>query len=84
MKGIFVDREDRVGAAWDEALAFDGPVVLEFKTDPEVPPLPSHITFNQAKNFASMLVKGDPAEGHLIADTARQVLSSILPGGRDK
>ena len=50
----------RLGAAWDEALAADRPVVLEVKTDPEVPPLPPHITLEQAKNFTSTLLKGDP------------------------
>jgi pyruvate dehydrogenase (quinone) len=80
LKGIYVDDPERVGAAWDEALASEIPVVLEVKTDPEVPPLPPHITFEQAQNFASMLIEGDPRERHLLADTARQVLSSVLPG----
>ena len=48
LKGIYVDRPERVGPAWDEALAADRPVVLKVKTDPEVPPLPPHITFEQA------------------------------------
>jgi pyruvate dehydrogenase (quinone) len=82
LKGIYVDDPERLGAAWDEALASDTPVVLEVKTDPEVPPLPPHITLEQAKNFASMLIEVDPSEGHLLADTARQLLSSILPGNR--
>ena len=60
LKGIFCDNPDRVGAAWDEALAARVPVVLEMKTDPEVPPLPPHINLTQAKAFTSMLVKGDP------------------------
>ena len=66
--------------AWDEALAADRPVVVEFKTDPEVPPLPPHITLKQAKAFAEALVKGDPAEGSVIVGAARQVLASVLPG----
>ncbi|MDC7785428.1 thiamine pyrophosphate-requiring protein [Rhodoplanes sp. TEM] len=84
LKGIFVDDPARLGSAWDEALASSVPVVLNVKTDPEVPPLPSHISLQQAKNFTSMLAKVDPAEVHLIADTARQVLSSVLPSGGDK
>lgn len=83
LKGIYVDDADRVGAAWDEALACDRPVVLEIKTDPEVPPLPPHITLKQAKNFMSMLIEGDSREGHLIADTTRQVLSAVLSGSGD-
>jgi pyruvate dehydrogenase (quinone) len=81
-KGIYVDRPDKVGAAWDEALAADRPVVIEFKTDPEVPPLPPHISFQQARNFASMLIKGDEREGNILKDTARQVLSAVLPDGK--
>ena len=38
LKGIYVDNPDRVAHAWEEALAADRPVVIEFKTDPEVPP----------------------------------------------
>ena len=81
LKGIYVDDPRQLGAAWEEALASDVPTVLEVKTDPEVPPLPAHISFQQARNFTSMLLKGDPDEHHLIADTARQVLSAVLPSG---
>lgn len=80
LQGIFCDDPDQVGAAWDEALAARRPVVLEVKTDPNVPPLPPHINLTQAKNFMFMLAKGDPEEGSLLKDTARQVLHKILPG----
>ena len=80
LKGIYVDSPDRVAPAWEEALAADRPVVVEFKTDPEVPPLPPHITLKQARAFASALVKGEPAEGSIIVNTAREVLASVLPG----
>jgi pyruvate dehydrogenase (quinone) len=79
LRGIYVDKPEDLGRAWDQALSSSVPVVLEVKTDPEVPPLPPHITFKDAKNFASTLIKGDPREAHMIADTARQVLSSVLP-----
>jgi pyruvate dehydrogenase (quinone) len=78
-KGIYVDNPGNLGAAWDEALASDRPVVLEVKTDPEVPPLPPYISFKQLKNFTTTLVKGDQREGNLIIDTARQVIGSVLP-----
>ena len=80
LKGFYVDQPGDVGAAWDRALAADRPVVLEIKTDPEVPPLPPHITLEQAKHLTESLAKGDPREGGVIAETAKQVLSSILPG----
>lgn len=81
-KGIFVDDPEKVGAAWDEALASSIPVVLEVKTDPEVPPLPPHLTLDQARNLMSMLTKGDQRESSILRDTARQVLSRVLPGDK--
>ena len=80
LKGIYVDDPNRVGAAWDDALSADRPVVLEVKTDPEVPPLPPHISLEQAKKFTETLVKGDPREERVVKGTARQLLSSLLPG----
>ncbi|WP_424360168.1 thiamine pyrophosphate-requiring protein [Methylocystis parvus] len=80
LKGIFVDDPNDLASAWDEALSCDRPVVLEVKTDPEVPPLPSHISFEQARKFAATLVKGDPDEGALIVGAARQVFAPLLPG----
>jgi pyruvate dehydrogenase (quinone) len=82
LKGIYVDTPDRLGAAWQEALASTTPVVLEVKTDPNVPPLPPHITLEQAKKFTSTLLKGDPEEGSVLLDTAKEVLSGVLPGHR--
>jgi pyruvate dehydrogenase (quinone) len=80
LRGIYVDEPDMLQSAWQQALASDIPVVLEVKTDPEVPPLPPHITLQQAKNFSIALAKGDPNEVGVIKGTARQVLETILPG----
>ncbi|WP_456769689.1 thiamine pyrophosphate-requiring protein [Bradyrhizobium sp. USDA 3650] len=80
LSGIYVDSPQLLGSAWDQALASEMPVVLEVKTDPEVPPLPPHITLQQAKNFSLALLKGDPNESGMIKGAARQVLEKILPG----
>jgi len=83
LKGVYVDTPEGVGPAWDEALAADRPVVINIKTDPEVPPLPPHITFDEAVKFANTLRKGDPQEGRVIVGAARQLIGALLPGGRD-
>ena len=80
LKGIYVDREEDVAQAWEEALASDRPVLIEFKTDPDVPPLPPHISLAQAKTFASTLWQGDPNQRGIIRQATKQVLGSILPG----
>jgi pyruvate dehydrogenase (quinone) len=79
LRGIRVEQPEQVGQAWDEALASDRPVVLDVVTDPEVPPLPPHITVEQAKAFASAVLKGDPAARRFIAQSLRQKLPGALP-----
>ncbi|OBR46588.1 thiamine pyrophosphate-requiring protein [Paraburkholderia tropica] len=80
LTGIYVDDADQLGDAWEQALAAQRPVVIEVKTDPEVPPLPPHVTLDQARHFATALMQGDPGERGIIANTARQVMASVLPG----
>ena len=33
-KGIYCDDPEKIGAAWDEALAADCPVIMNIKADP--------------------------------------------------
>jgi pyruvate dehydrogenase (quinone) len=77
LKGIYVDTPDALRAAWQQALASDRPVVLEVKTDPEVVPLPPHVTMKEARGFISSVLKGDPGSRHVIAETAAQVLNAL-------
>ena len=79
LKGIYVDKPKDVGAAWDEALSADRPVVIDMKSDPNVPTLPPHISFQQARKYTSALLKGDPDEGGIIKQTFKDVMEGILP-----
>ena len=58
-------------------------MLIEFKTDPDVPPLPPHIKLEQAKKFATALLHGDPDQGGIIKQSAKQLLGKVMPG-RDK
>jgi pyruvate dehydrogenase (quinone) len=83
LEGIYCEDGEQVGSAWERALAADGPCLLEVKVDPEVPPLPPHITFEQAEKMAKAMVKGDPErvgvmEKSLVGKLAE--LKESLPG----
>jgi pyruvate dehydrogenase (quinone) len=80
LKGIRVDSPEQVGPAWDEALSADLPVVYEAVTDPEVPPLPPHITIEQAKALSSALLSGDPDAGRIVRQSFTQKMQEFLPG----
>jgi pyruvate dehydrogenase (quinone) len=77
LEGIFVDDPKGLGPAWEQALTASRPVVLEVKTDPEIAPLPPHITLKEARHFMMSMAKDDDA-GHVIRDTARQVINAVL------
>lgn len=77
LQGIHVDTPEALGDAWDAALRADRPVVLEVKTDPDVAPLPPHLTIAQAKGFLSSMTKGDARRGGVIRETVRQIAKEI-------
>ena len=82
-KGIYCDHGDEVGAAWDEALRADVPVVLEVKVDPEIPPLPPHIRVDQAEKMAKAMVKGDPERAGVVEKSLLgkvQEIKESVPG----
>jgi len=79
LKGILVDSPDRLGAVWQEAMSAERPVVVDAITDPDVPPIPPHITFEQAKAYATALLKGDPNERGIIRQTFREMADAVLP-----
>jgi pyruvate dehydrogenase (quinone) len=74
LKGILVDDPRRVGDAWDMALRADRPTVVEFLSDPAVPPLPPHIKLEQIKEYLKALLKGDAETVRIVKASAREVL----------
>ncbi|MGE5136981.1 MAG: thiamine pyrophosphate-requiring protein [Gemmatimonadota bacterium] len=82
LHGIYCDNPKQVRKAWQEALAADGPVLLEFKVDQEVAPLPPHIMMEQGKKAAKAWVK-DPERSGIAVRGFRQKLAEFyeaLPG----
>ncbi len=79
LKGIRVDDPAAIGAAWDEALASDRPVVLEAITDPDVPPIPPHITLEQAKHSLASLIKGDSETRGVVTQGFKDKVQDLLP-----
>jgi pyruvate dehydrogenase (quinone) len=78
LHGVRVDDPDAVGSAWDECLNAGRPAVLEVITDPEVPPLPPHIRFDQAKGMAKALARRDPAAREMISQSLKGKLAEFV------
>ena len=78
LAGRRVEDPSEIAGAWEEAFAADRPFVLEAVTDPEIPPLPPHISLEQAKHFAQASLK-DPDRGAMIRNSFQQMVKDILP-----
>jgi pyruvate dehydrogenase (quinone) len=74
LKGIKVDRTEDIASAWDLALGADSPVIIEFVTDPNVPPLPPHLAADQLLAYLRTLTKVDADEWKIIKQSAKQLL----------
>ena len=80
LHGIAVDEPGHVGPAWDQALAADRPTVLDLRTDPDVPPIPPHATFEQMKDAATAMMKGDPDRWGVLKEGFKTKIQEFLPG----
>src|SRR2546429_974316 len=79
LTGIRIDKPEQIAPAWEQALSATRPVILEAVTDPEVPTLPPHITFEEAKKFIESMIEGEPRLGHMIKQTFKEAVQGILP-----
>ncbi|MGH3764482.1 MAG: thiamine pyrophosphate-requiring protein [Pseudonocardiaceae bacterium] len=76
---IHVDKPEDVGPAWERAFAADRPAVLDVRTDPNVPPIPPHATFEQIKGAAEAMLKGDEDALGVLRTGVKQKLQEFLP-----
>lgn len=75
---VRVDDPAKIADGWDQLLSSDRPAVLEVITDPNVPPLPPHISFKMIVAYGKTLLKGDPDEMGIISSTWKSEMSTIL------
>ena len=84
LKGIRVDDPAKLASAWDEALHADRPTMVEVVTDPNVPPLPPHMTMKEGKAYAKALLHHDPEGIQTVIASAKEWWDGIFAGNRDK
>ena len=79
LRGIRCDRSEDVALTWERALESSVPCVVEMGTDPDVPPLPPHISVKQAKAYVSALYHGDPDAVGIVTSSFKEVWESLFP-----
>ena len=79
LNAIAVDTDDGIAGAWEQALNNDRPTLLDIRCDPEVPPIPPHATYDQIKETASAVLKGDANAWHLMYQGAKTKAQEFVP-----
>lgn len=82
LTGVRVEDPEQIAGAWRQALSADRPCVLEFITDPAVPPIPPHATLDQIENMISSVVRGDSDRWDVIREGVKLKAQEFLPGGK--
>uniref|UniRef100_UPI001EE4C8FA thiamine pyrophosphate-dependent enzyme n=1 Tax=Azohydromonas lata TaxID=45677 RepID=UPI001EE4C8FA len=80
LHGLRVDHPDAIAGAWEQALSADRPVLLEMVTDANVPPLPPHVTWKQARHYAKALLQGDPEALQVVMASMREAWDGLTTG----
>jgi pyruvate dehydrogenase (quinone) len=77
--GIKVDQAAGVRTAVQKMLAHPGPALLDVNVNPDEPPLPGKVEYEQAKKFAQAFLKGQPRKATiattLLSDKIEQLKS---------
>jgi len=84
LAGVNVDTPDAVGPAWEQALSASTPTVLDIRCDPDVPPIPPHATFAQARATASAILHGDEDAWGFVKEGIKTKAQQYLPGHKDE
>ncbi|MER5213515.1 thiamine pyrophosphate-requiring protein [Streptomyces sp. NPDC002838] len=84
LTGVRVEKPEDVEAGWRAGLEADGPAVIEFLTDPAVPPIPPHATWEQMEATAASILKGDADRASMIKQGLKAKVQEFLPGREKK
>ncbi|MGN9785385.1 thiamine pyrophosphate-dependent enzyme [Nonomuraea sp. ZG12] len=58
--GAKVSKAGDLAPAISQALAHDGPALVDVDVNPNEPPMPGKVSYEQAKNFAQAFLRGQP------------------------
>jgi pyruvate dehydrogenase (quinone)/pyruvate oxidase len=77
-RGFRIEDPKECGKMVEQALAHNGPAIIECIVDPNEPPMPGQVTADQALKFAEAMARGTKDRGKILAtimgDKARELV----------
>jgi pyruvate dehydrogenase (quinone) len=75
--GIKVEKADGVRPAIERALGHDGPALIDVNVNPDEPPLPGKVEYQQAKKFAEAFLRGQPRRSTIATTLFRDKIEQL-------
>jgi pyruvate dehydrogenase (quinone) len=75
--GIKVERSKDVHKAIERAFSHDGPALLDVNVNPDEPPLPGKVEYQQAKKFAQAFLRGQPRKATIATTLFRDKVDQL-------
>jgi pyruvate dehydrogenase (quinone) len=75
--GLRVEKAGGLEAAVRDALAHDGPALVDVVVNPDEPPMPGKVTYEQAKGFAQAWLRGQPRKATMASTLFRDKLDRL-------
>lgn len=79
LNALSVRDPDELADAWRDALSADRPTVLDVYTDPDMPPIPPHATWEQFKAATGAVLAGDEDRAGFIKEGLKAKAQEFLP-----
>jgi pyruvate dehydrogenase (quinone)/pyruvate oxidase len=76
-KGIRVDKSDELEAAIAEAFAHPGAALVDVTVNPDEPPMPAKVQYEQAKGFVKAFLAGQPRKATIASTLFRDKISEL-------
>jgi pyruvate dehydrogenase (quinone) len=78
MASFVIDDPHKCGSTFDQALAVNGPVLIEAMIDPNTPPMPAKIKAEQALHLAEALARGTRGAGDIVKDILGEKIRELV------
>jgi pyruvate dehydrogenase (quinone) len=75
--GIKVEGPDGVRGAIERSLSHDGPALVDVNVNPDEPPLPGKVEYEQAKKFAQAFLRGQPRKATIATTLFRDKIEQL-------
>jgi pyruvate dehydrogenase (quinone) len=76
--GFTLDDPEKVDEVLGQAFAHPGPAVVEAVVDPSEPPMPGHVTMDQAWHFAESMLRGEVQRSEIIKTVLKNTIREVV------